>query len=227
MGINTAFDFSQMSRSWVRKHMTVVGERTWRELHGESCIELEMIPPDKKQICTSRAFGETVTDLEELKEAVAYYASISTEKLRRQKSCAVSIMVTIQTNNFNTNEPQYSPAIVIPLPVPTASTIEITHYALQALYKIYRKGYKYKRAGVIITEIVPDNAIQTNLFDKVDREKHKRIMKVVDNLNRGFTDNVLYLAVQGHKHKWKLRREFLSPQYTTKLSDVISINCNF
>lgn len=222
-GVNTAYDFTQMHRSWVRKYMTVVGERTWLELQGESCISLEEIQPDKKQICTSRAFGKTVTELEQMREAVAYYASLCSEKLRDQKSCTASILVFIHTNNFREDLPQYFRNSVIELPVPTNSTLEITKYALEALGNIFKPGYQYKKAGVIITEIVPDTGIQTHLFDTVDRYKHNRLMKVVDNLNKGFTRNVLNLAIQGTNKTWTLRRELLSPCYTTKLSDVIRL----
>lgn len=222
-GINTAYDFTQLPRSWVRKYMTVTGERTWLELNGESCISLEEVQPDKKQICTSRSFGKTVSDLEDLKEAVAYYASICSEKLRAQKSCAVSLLVFIHTNNFREDLPQYFNSCTISFPVPSSSTLEITKYALTALENIYREGYHFKKAGVIITEIVPDSGIQTDLFDTIDREKHNRLMKVVDNLNSGFSRNVLNLAIQGTNKKWNLKRELLSPCYTTKLSDVIHI----
>lgn len=222
-GVNTAYDFTQLSRAWVRKNMTVVGERTWLELNGKSCIDLELVQPDKKQICTSRAFGKTQTELEGMKEAVSYYASLCAEKLRAQRSCACSLMVFIHTNNFREDLPQYFQNCVINLPVPTSSSIEICHYAVEALEKIFRKGYAYKKAGVIITEIVSDEGIQTNLFDKIDRDKHNRLMKVVDNLNSGFSKNVLNLASQGTNKYWKLKQELLSPCYTTKLSDVIQI----
>lgn len=101
--------------------------------------------------------------------------------------------------------------------------MEITKYALEALNNIFKLGYQYKKVGVIITEIVPDTGIQTNLFDTVDRDKHNRLMKVVDNLNKGFTRNILNLAIQGTNKTWNLRRELLSPCYTTKLSDVIRL----
>ncbi|MFT3994835.1 MAG: Y-family DNA polymerase [Dysgonomonas sp.] len=222
-GVNTAYDFTQLQRSWVRKYMTVVGERTWLELNGISCISLEEVQPDKKQICTSRAFGKTVSNIEDLKEAIAYYVSVCAEKLRKQRSCAVSLLVFIQTNSFREDLPQYFNNKTIDLLVPSNSTLEITKYALMALESIYRDGFEYKKAGVIITEIVPDSGIQTNLFDNVDREKHTRLMKVVDNLNSGFTSNVLNLAIQGQHKKWNLKRELLSPCYTTKVSDLIQI----
>lgn len=224
-GVKTAYDFTQLPQSLVRKLLTVVGERTWRELKGESCIDLELVTPDKKSICTSRSFGRSQTDIEGLKEAVSSYASICAQKLREQKSCAVSVMVFIHTNNFREDLPQYWQNCVVKLPVASNSTFEIVHYALEALNKIFKPGFQYKKAGVVITEIVPDTAIQTHLFDNIDREKHNKVMAVVDKLNSGFTRNVLCLAIQGQEKKWKLRQELLSPSYTTKLSDVITINC--
>lgn len=222
-GVSTAYDFSLMPRNWVRQQMTVVGERTWKELNGEPCIDLELVTPDKKQICTSRAFSEAISEIEGVEEAVSSYASICAGKLRKQRSCAQALMVFIHTNNFREDLPQYFQNCVVKLPVPTNNTPEIVHYALIALRNIYRKGYFFKKAGVIIIDIVPDSAIQQNMFDNVDRERLKKLMKVVDRLNSGFNRNNLTLAVQGGRRKWKLKQELLSPCYTTRLSDIINI----
>lgn len=222
-GVSTAYDFAQMPKAWVRQQMTVVGERTWKELNGEPCIDLELVTPDKKQICTSRAFGEAISEIEGLEEAVSSYASICAGKLRKQRSCAQVLMVFIHTNNFREDLPQYFQNCVVKLPVPTNNTPEIVHYALIALRNIYRKGYFFKKAGVIIIDIVPDSAIQQNMFDNVDRERQKKLMKVVDRLNSGFNRNNLTLAVQGGRRKWKLKQELLSPCSTTRLSDIINI----
>lgn len=140
-GVSTAYDFAQMPKAWVRQQMTVVGERTWKELNGEPCIDLELVTPDKKQICTSRAFGEAISEIEGLEEAVSSYASICAGKLRKQRSCAQVLMVFIHTNNFREDLPQYFQNCVVKLPVPTNNTPEIVHYALIALRNIYRKGY--------------------------------------------------------------------------------------
>ena len=222
-GVHNALEFAQMPKAWVRQQMTVVGERTWKELNCEPCINMEQIAPPKKQICTSRAFGQTITEIEGLEEAVSSFASICAGKLRKQKSCAQSLMVFIHTNNFREDLPQYFQNCVLKLPVPTNNTPEIVHYALAALRNIYRKGYFFKKAGVIIMDIVPDSAIQQNIFDAVDREKHKKLMDVVDRLNNGFTRNNLSLAIQGGRRKWKLKQEQLSPCYTTKINDIIKI----
>lgn len=219
--VKTAYDFTQLPMAWVRQKMTVNGERIWKELNGISCIEMEYAPTAKKTICTSRAFGQIITDLEELKESVSTYAAICAEKLRKQKSCALSLMVFIHTNNFREDLPQYFQNSVVKFPVATNSTMEIVKYALTALKHIYRKGYQFKKAGVIITEIIPDSAIQTNLFDLVDREKHSRLMTVVDQLNDGFKKNNLRLAIQEGSRKWRLKQEKLSPCYTTRISDIL------
>lgn len=222
-GVSTAYDFAQMPKAWVRQQMTVVGERTWKELNGEPCIDLELVTPDKKQICTSRAFSKAISEIEGVEEAVSSYASICAGKLRKQRSCAQALIVFIHTNNFREDLPQYFQNCVVKLPVPTNNTPEIVHYALIALRNIYRKGYFFKKAGVIIIDIVPDNAIQQNMFDNVDRERQNKLMEVVDRLNSGFSRNNLSLAIQGGRRKWKLKQELLSPCYTTRLSDIINI----
>lgn len=223
IGVKTAYEFTQLPRAWVRKNMTVVGERTWCELRGEPCIEMETVPPDKKQICTSRSFGKMVDDLPTISEAVATYAAICARKLRKQKSCAVSLMVFIHTNNFREDLPQYFRNSVVHLPVATSSSIEIVHYAVQELEQIYKSGFQYKKAGVIIMEITPETAVQGNLFDKVDREKHKRLMSAADKLTDRYGKDKLKLASQGDGKRWKLRQEKLSPNYTTDIKDIIQV----
>lgn len=148
-GVSTAYDFAQMPKAWVRQQMTVVGERTWKELNGEPCIDLELVTPDKKQICTSRAFGEAISEIEGLEEAVSSYASICAGKLRKQRSCAQALMVFIHTNNFREDLPQYFQNCVVKLPLPTNNTPEIVHYALIALRNIYRKGYFSRKPGLL------------------------------------------------------------------------------
>ena len=203
--------------------MTVVGERTWCEMHGEPCIELETIPPDKQQICTSRSFGKMVEDLPTLTEAVSTYADSCAKKLRKQKSCAAALMVFIHTNNFREDLPQYFKNSVVHLPVATSSTLEIAQYAIRELKRIYRPNFLYKKAGVIILEIVPETSVQGNLFDTVDRDKHKRLMKAIDQLSDRFGKDKMKLASQGNGQKWKLRQEKLSPCYSTKISDIITV----
>lgn len=221
-GVKTAYDFTQLPGSWVRKYMTVVGERTWKELRGVSCIDMESMPPDKKQICTSRSFGKMVEDFDTMAEAVATYASTCARKLRRQKGYAMSLMVFIHTNNFREDLPQYWRNTVVKLPVPTADTLEIVHYALSGLRNIFIAGYQYKKAGVIITEIT--STAQLGLFDSIDRDKRERLMAAVDKINGDYSQHVK-LAVQGAGREWKLKQEQLSQHYTTDLNEIITIYC--
>lgn len=221
-GIKTAYDFTRFSGAWVRKNMTVVGERTWKELHGISCIDMENAPPAKKQICTSRSFGKMLTDIDTISEAIASHASTCAKKLRKQQSYAASLMVFIHTNNFREDLPQYWKNTVIHLPVPTNDTQEIVHYALAGLKTIYLNGYQYKKAGVIITEIT--EGAQLGLFDLVDRDKRERLMQAVDKINGEHGHNIK-LAVQGTGRGWKLKQEQLSGHYTTNLNQIIDIKC--
>lgn len=219
-GVKTAYDFIQLPNSWVRKYMTVVGERTWKELRGIPCITENITP--RKQICTSRSFGQMIENIEQMDEAVSTFASTCAKKLREQNGYAVSLLVFIQTNRFRDDLPQYWKSFSVNLPVPTDNTQEIVHYALTGLRSIFLKGYHYKKAGVIITEITYN--IQRNLFDMIDRDKRDRLMNAIDSIN-GKHGHSVKLAVQGQGSKWKLKQEQLSKHYTTDLGEIIEINC--
>lgn len=221
-GVRTAYDFTQLPGSWVRKNMTVTGERTWKELRGISCIDMEIAPPAKKQICTSHSFGKMVEDIDTMSEAIATHASTCAKKLRQQKSYAMSLMVFIHTNNFREDLPQYWKNTIVQLPIPTSDTLEIVEYALSGLKTIFMEGYQYKKAGVIITEITTN--AQLGLFDSIDRDKRERLMQVVDKINGKFQHHVK-LAVQGSGRDWKLKQEQLSQRYTTDINEVIIIKC--
>lgn len=223
-GVKTAYDFTELAESWVRKNMTVVGERTWKELQGISCIDMETTPPAKKQICTSRSFGKMVEDIDTMSEAIATHASTCAKKLRQQKGYAMSLMVFIHTNNFRKDSPQYWRNTVVHLPIPTNDTLEIVHYALAGLKTIFMQGYQYKKAGVIITEIT--DSTQLGLFDSVDREKRERLQQTIDKIN-GKHSRLVKLAIQGTGRNWKLKQKQLSGHYTTDINQIISINCTY
>jgi len=222
-GIHTAYDFTQRSRSWVRRNFTVVGERMWNELQGIPCIEMDSTPSAKKQICTSRSFGSKLTSFEDILEAVSNHAASCAAKLRRQKSCAAGLLVFIMTNPFSERDTQYVNSKHLSISIPTNSTAEIIQYAKMLLQDIYKPGFSYKKAGVIVTEIISDSPLQGDLFDTVDREKHKKLLKAIDSLNDGLGSNKVRIASQGYGKKWKLKNEKLSPRYTTKLSEIIEV----
>lgn len=220
--INTAWDFTQRTKSWVRHTLGVNGERTWLELRGTPCLEMDR-PASKKSICTSRSFGERLTTYEPIAEAVANFAASCGEKLRRQRSQAAVLMVFLHTNPFAENQPQYSNQVVIQLPLPTSDTPELIRHALHGLKSIFAEGYRFKKAGVIVSEITPERPMQLNLFDERDREKFQRVMLVMDSLNASYGRQKVKIAAQGFDRKWKLKNEKLSPCYTTRLADVMEV----
>lgn len=220
--VNTAWDFTQRSKSWVRQQMGVVGERTWLELRGIPCIETES-PRAKKTICTSRSFGEKLTSIEPIAEAVANYAAGCAEKLRAQKSTAAVITVFIHTNPFANNQPQYYNQATLSLAVSSNDTTELIDYAMRGLKSIFREGYQYKKAGVIVSEISPERPLQTNMFDTRNRTKYTTAMVAIDALNARYGRQKVKIASQGFDRKWKLKNENLSKCYTTNIKDILTV----
>jgi DNA polymerase V len=208
-----------MPQAWVRKNMTVIGERTWSELRGLPCIAMEYIPPAKQSIMVSRSFGKMIEDFTTISEAVATYTGMAAAKLRQQKSCAGSLLVFVDSNPFREDLEQYSQHIIMRLPVATNSTQELIHYVNEGLQKIFRPCIRYKKAGVMLMDICPANVIQGNLFDTVDRKKHHNLMVVMDRVNTYYGRNTLKIAAMGDGKAWKIKQERLSPCYTTRLSD--------
>ena len=222
-GINTAWDLRRMPEGWVKENMTVVGLRLQKELKGEPCIPMEHNPQKKKEICTSRSFGTMVTELDELKQAVSMYATRCSEKLRAQNSCTNLVEVFLHTNPFRPDLPQYKNVRFVRLPVASNSTLSIVQAALRGLRSIYRAGYQYKKAGVIVSGLVPSNTIQYNLFHSTDEDRHMRLMNAMDTVNDREGRDILRVAEQGFDRRWTLRQERLSPCYTTRWADFMTI----
>lgn len=223
-GIVTAYDLIKLDESWVRSNMTVVGLRLVQELKGTSCFDIEPVSPKKKNICTSRSFGHKVRSYTELKEAVAAYATTCSQKLRGEGSCAAVVSVFLTTNPFNLSETQYRASRRVQLSIPTSDSLEIVKAAIEGLSGIYKKGLVYKKAGVIVSDIVPQDQVQLSLFDAVDRSKRKWLMSSVDTINTRMGKDKVRLAVQGFDRKWRLKQEHLSPCYTTRFSDLLTVS---
>jgi DNA polymerase V len=219
--ITTAFDFTQLSDSFVRKKMSVVGLRLKMELQGTSTLEIEDVAP-KKSIATTRTFETDYTKYDQIAERITTFAASCAEKLRQQKSCCRSLMVFIITNYHRKELPQYYRNYVLQFPYATHSTIEIVHFAIEALKIIYKEGYRYKKAGVILQDFTPENAKQLTLFE-CRNERHIPLMKTVDQLNSRYGQQKIRLASQDLKRVWKMKQERLSPRYTTELSEVITV----
>lgn len=221
VGVNTAFDFTQLPEEWVRRNMAVVGLRLQKELKGEPMLELD-VPQAKKNIATTRSFDSNYTQFEQLKERVSSFAVSCSEKLRKQKSCCNALMVFVHTNRHREDLAQYSRNIVIQLPFPTNSAIELSEFAVQALKQIFREGYAYKKAGVIVMDFTPIQNQQLNIFVN-SNPKHGKLMQAVDHINRLQGPQKVRLATQDMKRIWKMKQEKLSPRYSTNLRDIITI----
>jgi len=221
--INTAYEFTLMPEAWVRKHMTVVGQRMQNELKGIPCYDLETEIPAKKNICTARSFGQMLTELKFIEEAVANFTARCCEKLRKQKSCAQTLMVFIHTNPHRKDLAQYARNIIIRLPHASNYTPELITHTIGGLRRIFKEGYSYKKAGVIVMELIPETHVQGNLFYDVNNEKNQKLMHTVDELNARYGRDYVRFSTQGYSKAWKLRQEKLSPCYTTKMDDLLDI----
>ncbi len=221
-GIRTAWDFMQLPPEWVRKWMSVVGLRMWKELRGEPCIGFEQHPADKRQIATTRTFDRGTDDFEELHRRIAQYVAASAAKLRRQRSICGEVRVFLLTNRFREDLPQHYENRLRKLSVPTDSTLLLTSCAAALLREAFRPGVAYKRAGVILSDISSKSGIQTDLFDANDRDRHDRLMKAVDALNERFGRHRLVTAAEGFE-PFKMNRNHLSQQYTTDWAQIIKV----
>lgn len=221
-GVNTAYDLTQKPRAWVRKMLTVVGERIWLELNGTPCIESDTIE-SKQQICTSRSFGQMVTTFNELRESVAYFATRGCEKLRAQNSLACGVIVFTYTNRFREDLAQYYPSKYLRLPFATADTAEIVSHCIDSLQTTFKEGYQYKKAGVILTDIIDSEHRVLDLFDTKDRVKQAHLGKTMDAINLKFGQDTLKLGINTKKGDWALKREYLSKNPSTNLNDLIVI----
>ena len=192
----------------------------WRELQGIPQISLQT-PAAKKQVSTSRTFNESISDRDILRQRIADFASLCAERLRKDGSAARSITSYIQTNRFREDQSQYDNAARVVLDVATSDVRELVSAAEKALDAIYREGYLYKRAGVILDDI-EHGAVQAHLFDEVDREKQERLLEVVDHIKEKEGHEMLQVAAQSEMLH-HLRRDFLSPHFTTSLQDVILV----
>lgn len=220
-GIATAYDFTQKSRSWIRNKMTVIGERTWLELQGIPCVQYENAKADKQQICTSRSFGYPIADYESLLGAIATLASHCVDKLRKQKSATKAIYVFVQTNRFQ--EDAYQSSKMIPLSFHTSDMGEIIGFCRQALDTLYLPEHDYKRAGVVLMDLIPESHIQRDLFDPIDREKQQRLHQALDEIARRNGRESIQLAVLGKGYYPYIHQEYLSKRYSTNWEEIIDV----
>ncbi len=226
-GINTAYDFKYSNPKYIQKIMTIGGIKTQQELKGISCIPIEYEIPDKKGICTSRSFGKNVTTFNELKEAISTYTTTASEKLRSQSSRCFRITVFIRTNPFRINDRQYSNSCSYNFQEATQYTPDLIKAGISLLNKIYKPGYYYQKAGILLTEIIPQGKEQESLFnlDNLQYKNPKKdlVIQKVDEINSLFGNNTLIFGSSGIKKEWKIKSEKRSDRYTTCFKEILTI----
>lgn len=225
--IFTAWDLYHLSEEWVRKYLGgVVGVRLLKELHGEESILMGKELVNKKMITTTRMFGNPVTELNDIKEALATYTARAAEKLRRQHSAASVINVFIVPKEENKNHTFHHVPMIgthTILPSPTALTHEFIKPVMKMAEKIFQPGCSYKKAGVVLSGLVPDSSIQANLFEPPSKNVGRFLMEMMDNINFSMRNDMVKFASSGIKRNWKMRQEFHSPRYTTRWEELYKV----
>tara|TARA_B100000767_G_scaffold250338_1_gene252526 strand:- start:650 stop:1906 length:1257 start_codon:yes stop_codon:yes gene_type:complete len=220
-GCVTAWDFAQLPSDWVLKNFSIVEWRLQKDLQGISKIPLGEVV-SKKMIATTRSFENTYSDLENIKERISTYATRCAEKLRNQESSCHMLIIQLSSDRFQKNAQQHRESTTVVFSCPTDSTLEITTAAIKAVKTIFRPGIKYKKAGVIVTGLVPNDNFQLNLFTH-ENPKHKPLMAAIDTLNKKFKSDKIKLGNQDLKRTWKMRQKRLSAKFTTNINDVIIV----
>lgn len=222
MGIENALQLADSDIRFIRKHFSVVLERTVRELRGESCLELEEFAPVKQEIVCSRSFGERITDYEEMRQAICSYAARAAEKLRGEHQFCRYISTSVKTSPHS-GEPYYGNSAAIQLMTPTQDTREIIAAAIRCLEVVWRDGHRYQKAGIMLGDFYSQNVAQLDLFDvNAPRPGSEALMALMDRLNQQGR-GTLYFAGQGIQQGWQMKREMLSPRYTTRWSDLPTV----
>lgn len=222
MGLVTAHQFVELPQEWVRARMGITGLRTWNELRGVECISFEQMPQRKQQITVSRSFPREIYTLEELERIVAEFASMCAEKLRAEHSVCREVQCYLLTNRHREEQPQRCVTGLSLIPDPTDSSLELVRQARIALRQIFQPGYGYKKAGVLLAQITPASELQGSLFTPAEHEKHARLMKVLDAVNKSCGKGRLVVAAQGTE-PFRMNREHLSPRYTTDWRELLVV----
>ncbi|EDB0907296.1 Y-family DNA polymerase [Salmonella enterica] len=224
MGIKTVLELADTDIRFIRKHFNVVLERTVRELRGEPCLELEEFAPVKQEIVCSRSFGERITDYDAMRQAICSYASRAAEKLRGEHQYCRFISTFVKTSPFALNEPYYGNSASVKLLTPTQDSRDIIAAATRSLDAIWKDGHRYQKAGVMLGDFFSQGIAQLNLFDdNAPRRGSEKLMEVLDHLNAKEGKGALYFAGQGIQQQWAMKREMLSPRYTTRYEDLLQV----
>ncbi len=223
--ILTAYDFTlPQNEAFIKKEMGVVGLRLKYELEGKSVLSLEE-PKTKKNIAITRSFEKDITSYSELKERVSTFASVCAEKLRKQNSCCYGVVLFLKKDKFKANGERYNFYKMATLPFPSNTSFSISNLALKMLSELYKEGDSYKKAGVIVTEIIPANQRQFHLFDD-ENPKFQKIMEVIDKQHAKIGERKIRLGNQDLQRTWKMKQYHLSNKYTTNFKEILEIKCH-
>ncbi|MCF5056804.1 translesion error-prone DNA polymerase V subunit UmuC [Pseudomonas proteolytica] len=225
LGIKTAMDLAKADPWTLRKKFSIVIEKTARELAGTSCLELDEPDPPKQEICCSRMFGQRLTELPPIKEAVATYMMRASEKLRAQGSLCKKVRVCIRTGMFNPEEAKYANGVVVDLPYPTDDVRLLTRAAVDAVGHIYRAGFRYSKAEVMLLNLCQPGEYTDDLFAVSQPAEATRVMTVLDQINGRWGKGTLRSASVPTNPDWGMRREMMSQSYTTRLDQLWSVSC--
>lgn len=221
MDIKSVEGLRTASQKSIRDQFSVVLVRTVQELNGFPCIELEEAGTPRQQIMVSRSFGSMVTQFDDLAESVSYFATKAAEKLRDDGSVAASVCVYVRTNPFKEDEPQYQRSMIVPLGQPSDDTMKLITAALMGLKAIYRSGFRYKKTGVLLMGLQSKGTVQATLFDDAAKQsKSDNMMHVMDSINRKMGQGSMTIAASGISHRWAMRRDRMSQNYTTDWNDL-------
>ena len=222
-GIKSAFDLINQPDTWIKKHMTIQGLRMAYELRGTQCYGLEEVEEPKKNMANTRSFSRAVTDIKELREAVSLHITRAAEKLRHDHLVTSYIFVFIRTNHFN-NDAKYFGSLGSELPFATSYTPVMLDTAMKLLDRIYKPGFRYFKAGVYCMDLTTEALHQQNLFTHYDTPRFLKIMKAVDRINHNYGKHTIQYATMGIKRAWSMRREMLSPKYTTEINSLPTVS---
>jgi DNA polymerase V len=220
-GISTALQLRDADPTWAKQKYSVVMQRTILELRGHSCIPLELAPPSRQSIMVSRSFSRPVTELRELREAIATHLSRAAEKLRLNRLTANVLQIFAHTSRFRDN--YYTNGVTVSLPIATQDTAELLIYAMHGAEAIYRPGHAFAKAGVLLLELQPEELVQGHLFKQRDDERSQLLMLTIDNLNRQFGARTIQYAAAGLKKSWGMKQGMRSPRWTTCWEELLVV----
>ena len=224
MGIKSSLDLADTHIAAIRKHFNVVLERTVRELRGESCLELEKFALLKQEIVCSRSFDDRTSEYEQMRQAICSYAVRAAEKLRGEHQYCRFISAFVKTSPFAERAPYYANSASVKHLTPTQDTRDIVAAATRCLEAIWQSGHRYQKAGVMLGDFYSQDIVQLDLFDdNAPRCNSAPLMDVLDRINTKAGKGTLYFAGQGVQQEWQMKREMLSPRYTTRYSDLLRV----